>query len=400
MTLLDKLCEGGYNEKTKKTEVRTLTKRVSAIDWIKFVLAGWIVCLHYGELVAPITWGGHVLFSGSYLAVEGFFLISGFLFMRSVYGFEAKGRFPSCPRVVFHRYMGIAYWLIPAVILDAAIVATGVEYLSLDEVLSNIPRLLFEVVPLQMAGFSAWNVTGVSWYISSLLLGVLLFYPLAKRNPRVFALEICPIIAVVAYGLLYHLTGKLCNPAEWLYDCIRKGLLRGLADMAVGCFLYECVRRTKDEVVSIARRILYTVAAAIAAGACALIMLFTTASFYDFVFVLFAFAFLYLALGQKTVFALFLNHEWTKHVGTVSTVVFLVHFPLARYFAANFPPADAGQYIGTYLAYVAGASVVVFAIGSLFKALVSLAQNREDAATDTGEPEELKEENVEEKEAF
>ncbi len=364
-----------------------MTKRISAIDWIKLVLAGFVLCLHYGEIVTPWMCGGERILLGANLAVEVFFLISGFLFMQSVASFEKREKFPSCPKVVFHRYLGILYWLLPAVILDAAIVATGVEQLALDELALRIPKLLFEVVPLQMAGFTAWHVTGVSWYISSLLLGVLFFYPLAKRNRRAFALEICPIIAVVFYGIMYHTTGTLGDPAGWLYDVVRKGLVRGLADMAMGCFLYECVCATKAEAISVARRVVYTVAAAVSAAVCVLIMVFTHNSFFDYIFVPFAFAFLYLALGQKTVFALFLNHEWTKHVGTLSTVVFLVHFPLARYFSTVYNSTDSWDHFGAYLAYVAGSSVVVFAAGLLFKRLVALLRERRELPPEDTEDE-------------
>lgn len=345
-----------------------MSKRISAIDWIKFLLAGFILCLHYGELCVPWTWGSMEILHGANLAVEGFFLISGFLFMQSLEKYEKTAAYPACPKVVFHRYLGIFYWLLPAVILDAILVATSVEQLSFAELLATLPRLLFEIVPLQMAGFGPWTVTGVSWYISALLLSVLFFYPLARRNPRSFAREFCPIAAVVLYGLLCRLTGTLGNPGEWLFGIVRKGLVRGLADVALGCFLYECIRATKDEIVTGFRRALYTIAATVAAFLCVLIMVFTHNSIYDFVFLPLAFAFLYFAIGQKTVFALFLNHEWTRHIGTASTAVFLVHYPLARYFAIWYPLDRA--YFVTYLLDVLAAASIVFFAGMLFRRLV------------------------------
>lgn len=371
-----------------------MSKRISAIDWIKFVLAGFILCLHYGGLCVPWTWGGTKILCGANLAVEGFFLISGFLFMQSLEKYEKTGAYPACPKVVFHRYLGIFYWLLPAVILDTVLVATGVEQLSFADTLANIPKLLFELVPLQMAGFSAWYVTGVSWYISALLLAVLFFYPLARRNPRSFAREFCPIAAVVLYGLLFRLNGKIGNPGGWLFDIVHKGLVRGLADMALGCFLYECIRATKDEIVTGFRRALYTIAATVSAFLCVVIMVFTYDSIYDFVFLLPAFAFLYLAIGQKTVFALFLNHEWTRHIGTFSTAMFLVHYPLARYFAVWYPPDRA--YFVTYLLDVLAAAIIVFFAGTLFKwAVKALSCPKE---TDSEELEEANEtEEIEEK---
>ncbi len=353
-----------------------MSKRISAIDWIKLVLAGCVLCLHYGREVAPWTWGSEVIFRGGNLAVEGFFLISGFLFMQSLEKYERSGAYPACPKVVFHRYLGILYWLLPAVILDTVIVATGVDQLSFFDTLVKTPWLLFEVVPLQMAGFSPWCVTGVSWYISALLLSVLFFYPPARRNPRAFARELCPIIAVLLYGLLFRLTGTLGSPGDWLFGVVRKGLVRGLADMAVGCFLYECIRATKSEVVTGFRRALYTIAATVSAFVCLLIIVFAGGSVLDFVFVPCAFAFLYLAIGQKTVFALFLNHDWSRHIGTVSTVVFLVHYPLARYFGIWYAAGDPLTYFGTYLLYVAVASAIVFAVGSGFKWLVRFFAER------------------------
>lgn len=365
-----------------------MSKRISAIDWIKFLLAGFILCLHYGELCVPWTWGSMEILHGANLAVEGFFLISGFLFMQSLEKYEKSGAYPACPKVVFHRYLGIFYWLLPAVILDAILVATSVEQLSTADFLATLPRLLFEIVPLQMAGFGPWTVTGVSWYISALLLAVLFFYPLARRNPRAFAREFCPIAAVVLYGLLSHLTGTLGDPGAWLFGVVRKGLVRGLADVALGCFLYECIRATKDEIVTGFRRALYTIAATVSAFLCVLIMVFTHTSVYDFVFLLPAFAFLYLAIGQKTVFALFLNHNWTRHIGTASTAVFLVHYPLARYFAIWYP-LDRAFFV-TYLLDVLAAATIVFFAGLLFKWVVNVLSRPK--ATDLEELEDFAEE--------
>ncbi len=347
-----------------------MTKRVSAIDWIKLFLAVGVMVFHYGEVIS-VNYGVNCqILPGGNLAVEGFFLISGFLFMRSLERYEQTGVYPSCPKVVFHRYLRILYWLLPAVIVDAFVVWGGVEWLTASEMFARLPKVLFEVVPLQMAGFSAEYLTGVSWYISAMLLCVLFFYPLARRNPRSFGRELCPIVAVVIYGILYYNTQCLVNPSEWMFHVVRKGLLRGLADMAAGCFLYECIRAAENETVTVFRRIVYTVAAAMCVAGCVAIMLLTHASYYDFIFVCLAFGFLYFAVGQKTVFALFLNHEWSKHIGTVSTIVFLVHYPLARYFAVWYLPADIWSRFGSYLLHVAASGVIVFLAGSLFKGIV------------------------------
>lgn len=366
-----------------------MTKRVSAIDWIKLILAIGIMVFHYGEVTTMSTgYSGQILPGGS-LAVEGFFLISGFLFMRSLERYETTGAYPACPKVVFRRYLLVLYWLLPAVVVDAFVVWNGVEMLTFSEMLTKVPKLLFEVVPLQMAGFSAEYVTGVSWYISAMLLCVLFFYPLARRNPRSFARELCPAVAVILYGMLYYNTHCLINPAEWMFHVVRKGLLRGVADMATGCFLYECIRASKKETVRVFRRIVYTIAAAGCAAGCVAIILFTKASYYDFIFVFLAFGFLYLSIGQKTVFALFLNHEWTKHLATVSTIVFLVHYPLARCFAAWYPPLDVWSNFTQYLLYVAASMVVVFIAGMLFKGIVwYFSVFRKEKANDTPKVEE------------
>ena len=73
-------------------------KRNSSIDYLKFLFSVIIVLYHYG------LW-----FSGGYIVVEGFFMITGFLMMGSLYRQKDAVELPpdGTAKFVFRKYKAI-----------------------------------------------------------------------------------------------------------------------------------------------------------------------------------------------------------------------------------------------------------------------------------------------------
>ena len=336
--------------------------RQSSIDFIKFFLSIIILFLHF-----------EYIFSGGYLAVEGFFMISGFLMMRSL----CKKHDPSpesTARFVLHKYAAVFVPLLFSAISGYLIYEFLVFKDTYDVALRKIPLLFYEIVPLQVAGFDVMYATGVSWYLSAMLLAIALIHPFAKKDPLRFAYTVCPTAALLIYGFLCACCGHLSIPDTWVAGgLLNSGLLRGLAGISAGCFLYALVSRASEKKApSMAARCAFTLLEIMGWGF--LLLLMSDAQFVsttvDYVFVPVMFGVLYIAFSQKSLFCLFINHKWTSVLSTCSTFIFMNHFSWAQYFKASYPEKSKPELLPWYILCTVVSSVVVFLLTKLTELLI------------------------------
>ncbi|MBQ8141186.1 MAG: acyltransferase family protein [Clostridia bacterium] len=345
-----------------------LVKRQSSIDFIKFFLSIIIIFLHF-----------EFIFSGGYLAVEGFFMISGFLMMRSLC--KKQDTSPEgTMRFVLHKYKAIFLPLLFSAISGFLIYEFLIFKDTYDIILRRIPLLLYEIVPLQVAGFEAMYTTGVSWYLAAMLLAIALIHPFAKKDPQRFAYTVCPTAAVLIYGFLCARCGNLSIPNTWLLEgLLNTGLLRGIAGIASGCFLYVLVSRTFDKKApSIKERCLFTLLEIL--GWAFILLLMTNKHFVctsmDYVFLPIMFGVLYIAFSQKSIFALFINHKWTGILSACSIYTFMNHLAWSQYFKYTYPDKTKFELLPWYILCVIVSSVCVWLLTKLTELILRKIKER------------------------
>ncbi len=345
--------------------------RHSSIDFIKFFMALIIVVYHYG-----------IIFWGGYLVVECFFMISGFLMMNSVYRAKERGddRADSTFRFVLHKYKIIFLPLLFAALLAFTLYSTVVYHYPFTTAMRKLPYLVFEIFPLQVAGFTAYYATGVSWYLAAMLLSMAILHPFAKRNVDQFCYTLAPLIAIFCYGWICINWGQLDRGSAWIMGLINSGMLRGLAGISAGSLLYALTQRKESEEArrSMLSRSLYTVVelALWAWILCTILTKELSHTTMDFVVVAAFFAALYIALGQKSLFALFINHKWTGVLSTCSTYMFINHCVWSRCIKKFFPDREPLSVIHWYFLGVAGCCLLTFGLTKLTEYLVRRVKAR------------------------
>ncbi len=345
-------------------------KRQSAIDFIKLFLACIVLLYHFG-----------FYFEGGYLAVEGFFMISGYLMMRSLH--KARRDDMCAPdgtaRFVLHKYATIFLPLLFSAISGFLIYECLIYENSLELMLEKAPLLLYEIFPLQVAGFRAYYATGVSWYLAALFLATALLHPFAKKDPERFAYTVCPLIVFLGYGLLCVQTQKLDVPDSWFLGVISSGLLRGVAGVSAGCLLYALVARAKQKP-SPTRltRVLFTV---LELSLWLFILLCMNEEKYvrtviDYVALAAIFAVLYIALAERSVFSLFICRKWTGVLSTCSTYMFMNHYAWNQYFKNMHPEKTLQETLPWYLLCVAVSSLAAWVLTRLTERGVAYIKSR------------------------
>ena len=285
------------------------------VDFAKLIFAFMIVEFHTTQRVFP----------NGRIAVEGFFMLSGFLMMRSLSRTrEFRPRGDSLLRFLSRKWQGIIIYILPAAVIGS--------FLMYDStVLSAIKRLhnlLFVLVPLSILGFTGINPLGISWYISSMFVSMAILYPLVRRFGERFSLTTAPLISVFSYGYLcqaYHTIAI----NHWDANLpVSTGLLRGIAGISAGVFIWELSRRISHCSMTRHGRIISGFIELACVCYIYYLNLFHPKSGYDYYAIFYLFFVLLIGLSHLSVFEPILRAINTRAFGTISTLLVMTHWSL------------------------------------------------------------------------
>ncbi len=298
------------------SEIRKV--RNGYIDIVKFLFAVIVTEFHLNT----------GLFPGGRMAVEGFFIISGYFMMQNI----NRNKYPedslgvSTVKFLSGKFKTLFPYLLPAVILAFGI-AGYIYQRPLTEMLKQAPLLLFDIVPLCEAGFQGIYVVGISWYLAAMFLALAILYPLCKKFGSNFVLSVCPTACLLIYGTLSHFYGNMAIGTDWLdISLISSGVFRGLAGCAAGCVLSEICRVLSKKQVNVKGRILFTVLEILGFAYFFFSMKKFPLSKYEFVLVFVVFGLLVIGIGGLSFTSVIFRGNWTKFFGIASTLLVLSHY--------------------------------------------------------------------------
>ena len=234
------------------------------IDFLRFLFSV-IVVLHHSRYVLG---DDNCYFLGGSLAVEFFFFVSGYLLLvgadkagrkngagyllpdgvdmagrTEAAGLETKGIGSETLHFILHKIRSflpeflIAWWI--------GFVLIGVvrQYGVLDY-LKAFGNDFWELTLVKMSGLFTHGIDGAMWYLSAMLLGMAILYPLLRTKRDLMTHLVCPLLALFLYGYLCQAEGHPRDPIVWLGVCY-KGLVRAVAGLCTGVVICMAVRRLK-----------------------------------------------------------------------------------------------------------------------------------------------------------
>jgi peptidoglycan/LPS O-acetylase OafA/YrhL len=313
-------------------------------------LAAWFVVLYHIRLsIAGLPDWARAIFAKGYLAVDFFFLLSGFVIWLTWH--ERLGERGST--AVFLRKRIARIWPLHLVMLAAAVAVALLIKATGRAVPAEYPfaELPLHVVLVQNWGFTdrlAWN--DPSWSISAEL-GAYLLFPLLVRTVDWRRLSTLPLLAIAAaILLLLHLA--MAAPTLGT-DIPRWGLLRCLTEFTTGTIVCALWLRWRAG----------GKAPLVAAAGAALLLTWTAGAPETLVIpAAFACLLLVLALTNRAVRNP-LESRTLHYLGEISYATYLGHFVLWTVFKLAFV-ADVSAVpplmIALYLALVLASSVALY----------------------------------------
>ena len=301
--------------------------RNGEIDFLRFVFATVVVLFHFNATYHY----GH--FYNGAVGVEFFFLVSGVLMARKadlLYKSAAPAphrgnNIPEQTCEFLKGKLGVFYtYLLVCAVFQLIFRRILLERWNLAvtcrEIIKSIPSFLM----INMAGMytNGGAEIGGSWYLSAMILGMLLLFPLLLLNYEWAAKIIMPIIGIFGLGYVY-LSCAHIMAVDGRAGIFYGGMLRGTGELAIGVCAYEIGKKLAQISFSKLAEILLTLVKFICY---AVVLVFAYSAWegkYDL------YAFIFCAAGVTLSFSgvgwSMPDYPVTRWLGKVSLPVFLIH---------------------------------------------------------------------------
>lgn len=221
----------------------TVSKRNGTIDLWKFAFSVMIVLFHSFYL----TNEKGTIFAGGALAVEFFFLVSGYLMVASASRYERQeGPIGQKTRdFLFRKIRGLYPELVIAWGIGFVVMHAAKDGFKVTKVIKHLLTGVWELLLVRQSGMGGYSVNGVTWYISAMLLAMLILFPLLLKNRDLFLNVLAPAITIFLLGYLWKWDGNLHGPNEWV-GFAQKGFLRALAELSLGCICWSVSQKIQQ----------------------------------------------------------------------------------------------------------------------------------------------------------
>lgn len=241
-------------------------KKRNQIDLYRLIFM-YIVCiLHSGALLTKEY--PQAFFAGGYIAVEFFFIVSGYYLAEALSKINAKKQcdLSQLGSETFAYTLSRAKRMYPEFLIGFVLTIILDQIIYHGSITNLIKKLrqtgIYEVLLLQCANPYDTQILNVAWYVSALLFATFIMYPFLRCIPDIFKNIIAPLL-MCGYILFASSTGSditIGNLTAYVF--VTGGVLRAVAEMAWGTFLYERVQRMKNMIaihpLSRQKRIIYS----------------------------------------------------------------------------------------------------------------------------------------------
>ena len=337
-------------------------KRNGYIDAIKFLFAIMIAEFHLNSGI----------FLGGRLAVEGFFMITGYLMLRSI----ERDRNPAdntgvaTVKFILRKFGALFPYLLPSTLLASFVYAKIRKY-TLIQWLKKLPLLMFDIFPLHNAGFRGEYLVGISWYLSSMFIALAILYPLCRKFRDGFVLTVCPLLAFIGYGVLSHFYGNIAVGTGFLNDTVlNTGIIRALAGCSLGCLICKISDFSAGRSITLSGRIAFTALELAGFTYYFYALNAHVRSEYDYVLTFLMFGLLIIGINGWSFTSYLWNPRWTKPLGVMSTLIVLNHYCYMAYLRNLYGSGFVNtEKVWLYIPMVAGACVVSYVCSLLLKLL-------------------------------
>lgn len=318
---------------------------------------------------------------GSYIAVDFFFVLSGFLLAKKVYG---SSKDTSILKYVRNRFAR----LYPIYIITFFIYLMVFEYCSnptgfLIKGLCDLPGFWKQIPMLTPFGSEQMITINLpSWYVCVLFYVSIVFYIALKKINKRILLPVLIAVSLVILIVYFFKVGDLD-----LYETYRSvdtgslhipigsdGLFRGIADMGMGVVLYEIFDKTNQKIKN-NHLVVYHIVEGVLAISVIVASVFLNHTRWDYLYLIAILVFTYLAFLPHN--SKFFNNKIINYLGELSYSIYLNHAVFAWVVFSEYSYNWSLQRTILYVVCVLIASITVDLIVRIINRLIRRNKNEE-----------------------
>jgi len=310
-------------------------KRNGQVELLRFVFAMVIMLRHASNINLD---GSNILLRRGALAVEFFFLVSGYLMAASAYKSSSTGNLSlDTYSYIKRKYLSLMPYLPIATIAGLCCTFISSPVSKLYQIIERLYRGVFEVLLIRESGISTWLPNSPTWYLSVMVISMIILYPICRKYFDMFVRVIAPILGIMIIGMINLRFGSLLDPSkEILGGTMYKGLPRGFAEICLGASCFPVVQALAQKNLSKWGKALVSVGI-FSTFACSIVFMqcWSKGSVDTFVLVLLWIG-IVLAFSHQDLFARYFDNKYCYWLGKFSLSLYLAHFPIAKLVAVVF----------------------------------------------------------------
>ena len=227
-----------------------------SVELLRFLFTSIIIFFHINldlwdqkKIIAVIGDIPVTFFNHGNIGVEFFFLVSGYLIAAKAWN---RRELPYTGEDTLQFLKGKLKGLLPAYIIaliGGIVTAIVSDKLSFGETIHRMLLSVYDIALLRISGIYIVQFVPGTWYISAMLIGGAILYSLQRRFKDTFSYLIAPVGAILLLGYLFRNYTDL-NLINGKFKTVAPGLLRGLAEMSLGCVILVSVSPTSSKALS------------------------------------------------------------------------------------------------------------------------------------------------------
>lgn len=294
-------------------------KHCGTISFWKFMFCLMIIIYH-GNIFA--TGNENILFKYGSIGVEFFFIVSGYLLAKKALNEtdESDNIGQDTVNYIMRKIKNFFPYIFICWIAGM-IVKNVFDTMTLkDNVLA-----IFDITFMRMAGFKETVINGAVWYISAMLICMLVLYPMIRKFKYNFVYIVSPLIVLLVGGWLNQNYGSLRVPDKWI-GFAYKGLLRAFFELNLGCIIYVLSKKMeKVEFNNFGRFLITTVEVACLLIPFLVSSLINEATKYDYMVLFILSIGVCLAFTEKSYGSKIFNNKFIYFLEKISLPMYISH---------------------------------------------------------------------------
>ncbi len=347
------------------SQLQTSNKRVGEMEFLRFLFSVIIVLHHSRNFVGNAT----SLFLNGAFAVEFFFILSGFLMMKSMSKLQGdpENLGGETVRFIKKKYLSLCPDMIVSWIIGAVATAVVAKY-TVGAIGNMLRDGIWEMGLLTMTGIRMSTINNAVWYLSSMLLCMAVLYPLLRKYKNMAKFVVIPIITLLIFGYFIVKTDSIRLPFGWAGVTYR-GNLRAFADLGVGIVLYQITETFKTKRITAFSKVLLTVVKYV--GVLSLVWYMYAIRKptvqYDLFYIFVIMLVIGLVFSNQTYGARLFDNRVVGFLGKFSLPLYLSHYYWSRLLKELPASVGATQAMLLYLLLSVVTAAVVMALSALIK---------------------------------